>query len=175
MSASNRPVYYAMAAQRQQPIPPRIGDTGEISERTKLLFDQHWLQARHAENLRVALLSIYGVMVSGCLAALREGFFGGTSLALWVRTFLMLLAVSFGIMCYKMGLVFSKHSWEADRILPDDGPKMLDKILKGHWSDSRLFSVRLHYVAFFAFCLVALLVISIVENLLPLLQRHGLW
>lgn len=129
-------------------------------ELLKIIFDQHWLHARHVETERLALLSVYAVICSGCLAAFKEAFF--TRDALGVHVFLILLALICLLACIKLGALFDEHTRRANNlfskeVLPKDVPTMLPLFPKGHWATWKIFRVRLLFPSFFLLCLFALL------------------
>jgi hypothetical protein len=121
---------------------------------TKTLFEQHWLQARHVEIERLALLSVYAAILSGCLASLKGAFFCGEGLG--VRIFLMLLSVWGFLLCMKFGALFAAHSKLADGL-----KGTLPQFPLGHWADRPFFSTRRLYPSFFVCCFFGLLYISI--------------
>jgi hypothetical protein len=93
----------------------------------KTLFEQHWLHARHVETLRLALLSVYVVILSGFIAAEKDTFFKRDFL--WARIFLVILSLWCIALCMKFNAIFKKHTDDAEGLLQNKH-KMLPQLPK---------------------------------------------
>jgi hypothetical protein len=124
----------------------------ELEMWKKTVFEQRWLHARHAETLRSAMASVYAVILSGSIAALKENFLTKQANLLHVLLMtLSLILIGFSIKCAE---VFEAHTKAADKLLPE-ALRIFPLFPKKTWENS--ISVKGLFLLFFFICLAGLL------------------
>jgi len=124
-------------------------ENSDVIELVKVVYEQHWLHARHVENERLWFTNIFTAIFAGVISIIKDSLFDLASVPLIL--FLMILSI-FGILVsIKFDSIYKTHKRAAELILEMYNLSHINAQFNKHWVNN-LIRISKLFPFFFAMC-----------------------